>query len=83
VRTAIFENSIGAKLDTGKLLERLSLMPAEDAARAILRGVERNQATIVFPRSARLLWRIHRLHPALLAPFYRRMLAGMRALRKT
>jgi len=84
VDTAIFENSIGVEAEKSELLKRLPLrlVPVEDAARAILRGVERNRETIVFPRSARLLWRMHRISPALLAPFRRRMIAGMRALRK-
>src|SRR5260370_634808 len=62
VETAIFENAIGVKFKKGELLERLPLrlMPAEAAARAILRGVERNQAMIVFPSSARPPCRLHR-----------------------
>jgi len=85
VETAIFENSIGVKFEKSAVLERLrmALMPAADAARAILRGVERNQGIIVFPGSARLLWRLSRIHPALLAPFRRRVLKGMRELRKS
>jgi hypothetical protein len=40
-------------------------MDAGDAARAVLRGVERNRAMIVFPFYARLLWWLTRLHPAI------------------
>jgi NAD(P)-dependent dehydrogenase (short-subunit alcohol dehydrogenase family) len=84
VRTAIFENAIGVKLDKQDLLDKLGLplIPAEEAARAILRGVERNQGVIVFPRSARVLWRLTRYCPALLHPFQRRMTARMRAVRR-
>jgi len=38
-------------------------MAAAPAAREILKGVARNQAIIVFPSSARVLWRLHRLNP--------------------
>ena len=84
VRTAIFENAIGVKLDKEDLLDKLGLplITADDAATAILRGVERNQGTIVFPRSARVLWRLTRYCPTLLAPFQRRMTARLRAVRR-
>jgi NAD(P)-dependent dehydrogenase (short-subunit alcohol dehydrogenase family) len=83
VSTAIFDNAIGVKFDKEEVLRsiRLPLMPAADAARAILRGVERNQSVIVFPATARLLWRLSRIHAGLLAPFRRQILRGMRARR--
>jgi NAD(P)-dependent dehydrogenase (short-subunit alcohol dehydrogenase family) len=73
VKTAIFENAIGMKVDKEELIGKIGMpfMPAEDAARIILRGVERNQAVIVFPSSARMVWRLMRLCPWLLAPFQR------------
>lgn len=43
-------------------------MDPGEAARITLRGVERNQAMIVFPFSARLLWWAYRIWPALLSP---------------
>lgn len=43
-------------------------MSPDDAAQVTLRGVERNQAMIVFPFSARLLWWAYRIRPALIAP---------------
>lgn len=57
------------------------LMSATRAARAILRGVARNQAIIIFPFHARLLWWLYRLHPALLAPGSRLMVKYFRTLR--
>jgi NAD(P)-dependent dehydrogenase (short-subunit alcohol dehydrogenase family) len=85
VDTAIFENAIGVKLDKKDLLEKLRLpvMPARDAALAILRGIERNQAVIVFPWSARLLWRLTRFTPWLLVPFGRQMIARLRGVRRS
>jgi len=85
VDTAIYENAIGVKVDKKEVLDtiRLPIMPVKDAARAILRGVERNQATIVFPAIARVLWWLVRIHPALLTPFWSRTLLKLRARRPT
>ena len=67
-----------------ELLEKLSLpvIPASEAARAILRGVERNRGVIVFPRSARFLWRLTRFSPWLLSPFQQRMIRQLRSVRR-
>lgn len=54
---------------------------AERAAARILRGVERNEAVMVFPFYARVLWWLGRLNGALLAPLHRRMLTDFRAVR--
>jgi NAD(P)-dependent dehydrogenase (short-subunit alcohol dehydrogenase family) len=83
IRTAIFDNAIGASIDKKKLQAKLALpmLEAPDAARRILRGVERNQGVIVFPASARLIWRLSRIHPSLLAPFRRKMLRNLREMR--
>jgi NAD(P)-dependent dehydrogenase (short-subunit alcohol dehydrogenase family) len=84
VDTAIFENAIGVKPDKRELLKaiRLPVLPVQDAARAILRGVERNQGTIVFPASARVLWRLMRINPALLKPIWRGTLEQLRKRRR-
>ncbi len=42
------------------------MMEPGPAAEIILRGVSKNQAMIVFPDSARLLWRLFRLRPTLI-----------------
>jgi NAD(P)-dependent dehydrogenase (short-subunit alcohol dehydrogenase family) len=83
VDTAIYENAVGVKLDKKELLKKLGLpvMPAREAALAILRGTERNQGVIVFPWSARLLWLLTRFCPWLLAPFHRRMIQRLRSVR--
>ena len=84
VDTAIFDNAIGVKFDKADLLRhlRLPVIPAADAARAILAGVERNRGIIVFPWSARLLWRLTRFTPWLLEPMMRRMTAELRSVRR-
>ena len=83
VDTAIYENAIGVKIDKDEFLAKLPvrLVSAPDAARAILRGVERNQAIIVFPFYARLLWWLTRIHPGALRRFHRKTLANLRAMR--
>ena len=84
VDTAIYENAVGVKFDKKDLIDKLGLpvIPASEAARAILRATERNQGVIVFPRSARLLWLLTRLCPWLLAPFHRRMIWRLRSVRR-
>lgn len=85
IDTAIFDNAIGVKVDKTALLERLKLplMPVDEAARAILRGVDRNEAVIVFPRSARALWRLARFAPGLTRAVQRATLKRMRRLAET
>ncbi|MGH7478928.1 MAG: SDR family NAD(P)-dependent oxidoreductase [Candidatus Methylomirabilales bacterium] len=57
----------------------LGLMGADRAAQKILRGVARNQAIIVFPLHARILWRLYRLCPQLLFLLGRKMVRDFRA----
>jgi NAD(P)-dependent dehydrogenase (short-subunit alcohol dehydrogenase family) len=85
VDTAIYENAIGVKIDKDEFLAKLPvrLVSAAGAARAILRGVERNEAIVVFPFYARLLWWLTRINAGTLAGFHRRMLANMRAMRNS
>ena len=53
-------------------------MSAQAAARAILRGVARNQALIVFPTAVQAIWHLYRWFPSL---FYRISLHRMRLFR--
>ena len=59
---------------------RWAIEPAQ-AAKAILRGVARNQEIIVFPFSLRVAWWVHRACPFAFAPLLRQMLKRFRALR--
>jgi hypothetical protein len=83
VDTAIYENAVGVKVDKEALLKKLGLrmMPAREAALAILKGTERNQGVIVFPWSARFLYLLTRVCPWLLEPFQRRMTRRLRGIR--
>jgi NAD(P)-dependent dehydrogenase (short-subunit alcohol dehydrogenase family) len=84
VKTAIFEHAIGMRVDKEELVSKIGMpfIPAENAARRILRGVERNQAVIVFPLNARIVWRLMRFCPWLLAPFQRVIRARLRSVRR-
>ncbi|MBN1811330.1 MAG: SDR family oxidoreductase [Anaerolineae bacterium] len=53
-----------------------------DCARAILRGVERNQAIIIDARLNRLLWWLYRLSPSLYAAMMQKGVEHMRPLRR-
>jgi NAD(P)-dependent dehydrogenase (short-subunit alcohol dehydrogenase family) len=56
VDTNIYDNAIGMKVDKQRFLAKLPvrILTASDAARTILRGVDRHEAMIVFPFYARL-----------------------------
>lgn len=57
------------------------LLEPSAAADAILQGVARNQALIVFPFHARVLWWLTRIHPALGIPIQQRLIRNFRAAR--
>lgn len=57
-----------------------SVTPA-DAARIILRGVERNKPIIVFPLYAKLIWWLYRLHPGFFDLLFRKMIRDFRKIR--
>jgi short-subunit dehydrogenase len=83
VHTAIFDAGtyVGSrKEDILPLIPVKFIGPAE-AARAILRGVERNQAVIVFPFYARFLWWLTRLHPGIAGLLHRKTVRDFRKIR--
>lgn len=60
------KNSKVLKLDREKMLAVAGkLLPPEECARVILRGVERNKATITVTPLARVMWLIQRMSPEL------------------
>lgn len=84
VRTPIFASVELLRVDRRELESRIpfTIVTAEEAARTILRGVERNRGLIVFPLQARILWWLERFLPALSAAFWRRSAADFRTLRR-
>ena len=85
VKTAIFEHAIGVKVDKEELIGKIGMpfMPADDAARSILRGEERNQGVIVFPSNARVVWRLMGFSPWLAPPFQRLIRRRLRSIRRS
>ncbi len=83
VQTGIFEAATvlnARREDMIAKAEPLS-MNVNQAARKILRGVERNKQIINFPFSARLIWWLHRLHPSIPALLMRKGIKDFRAIR--
>ena len=85
MKTKIYDNMVVVNMpreQVAALSRRTNyLMPqmsAQEAARAILRGVARNQALIVFPTAVQLIWRLYRLFPSV---FYRISIHRMRLFR--
>lgn len=81
VQTGIFSATPFVNVDRERAMRNLPFtpLPSAAAADAILRGITRNDALIVFPGYARWIWRLHRLRAALLDPFH---LKGIRDMRK-
>jgi NAD(P)-dependent dehydrogenase (short-subunit alcohol dehydrogenase family) len=82
IQTPIFRTIKVVKLDHDKLLAGIpKTMPADQCAREILRGVERNKPTIVVTTSAKVLWRLYRYTPWLLSLFGKWSVKKMREIR--
>ncbi len=90
MRTKIYDNMVVVNMPREQVvtLSRRThyLMPqmsAQAAARAILRGVDRNRPMIVFPAAVQVIWHLYRRFPGL---FYRinihrmRLFRGLRAV---
>jgi len=85
MKTAIYDNMVVANMPREQVvaLSRRThyLMPqmsAHAAACAILRGVDRNRALIVFPTAVQAIWQLYRRFPGL---FYRINIHRMRLFR--
>jgi short-subunit dehydrogenase len=63
VRTGLYDTITLVNTERNTLVERIPVKPIDprQAARASLRGVERNREIIVFPGSARAIWMLTRL----------------------
>lgn len=80
VQTGIFEATPFINVDRERAMRDIPFtpLPSDIAATAILRGVTRNQALIVFPGYARFVWALHRIRASWLNPFHRRTIREMR-----
>ena len=83
VQTGIYDASLISNASAGDMVARVpfKMISADSAARAILRGVRRNRAFIVFPFYGRVLWRLYRISPRLLEPLARRTVNDFRGAR--
>ena len=83
IRTPIFDNAQYLRVDKARVLKHIPLPIIElaPAIAGILAGVERNDALIVLPFYARLLWRLMRWFPFLAGPLNRKAMADFRRLR--
>jgi short-subunit dehydrogenase len=83
VQTEIWETSLilNAKREDALALIPLKMIKATRAAKAILLGVARNKAIIVFPLHARLMWWLYRIHPSILTPLNRKAVRDFRKIR--
>jgi len=83
IETRIFDAATVTSVTKKDLLGLIpfKFIPAEEAAARILQGVARNQAFIVFPFYARVLWWLYRLSPALMARIGSKAIADAEKLR--
>jgi NAD(P)-dependent dehydrogenase (short-subunit alcohol dehydrogenase family) len=88
MKTSIYKNMVVMNMSREQVIEMstrsqflLPEMRAEDAAHAILRGVSRNRALIVFPMRIRWIWRFYRAFPGLVYWVNIRMMRTIRKLR--
>ena len=84
ITTSIFANARyrnTTRAATEALLQQLPFVEVETAVRATLAGVDADQATIVFPRYARLLWLATRLVPWIPNPITDRVMRRFRERR--
>ncbi len=82
IKTPIFYNSKLIGIDRQKMIDATpKAMSPEDCAQVILRGVERNKATILVTSLASVLWVLHRISPAIMLWFGKRYARKMREMR--
>src|SRR5262249_53198793 len=83
IQTGIYDAGTYRNFSKEQLLKQIpfKMMTAEDAAHIILRGIQKNKATIVFPFYARFWWLLHRISPKLTAPLERKTIKDFRASR--
>jgi NAD(P)-dependent dehydrogenase (short-subunit alcohol dehydrogenase family) len=73
MKTSIYQNMVVMNMPREQVIRvsrrshfPMPQMSAQDAAHAILRGVVRNQALIVFPAASQLIWHLYRWFPRLI-----------------
>ena len=84
IESNIYTASEAVNLPGEKLAEDIpfSKVPADVAARRILKGIARNEAVIVFPGYAKFFWWLERFNRNLGLPLSRRLIRDIRKLRE-
>ncbi|MEN8177941.1 MAG: SDR family oxidoreductase [Pseudomonadota bacterium] len=84
VQTDFFDSATLLHAKKEDILQQIpfSMMSADQAAQAILRGVENNRGIIIFPFYARLLWWLYRIHPLLIRPVARKIVQDFRRVKQ-
>lgn len=84
VQTDFFDSATLLHAKKEDVLQQIpfSMMSADGAAQAILRGVELNRGIIIFPFYARLLWWLYRIHPRLIRPVARKIVRDFRSVKR-
>jgi NAD(P)-dependent dehydrogenase (short-subunit alcohol dehydrogenase family) len=83
INTPLFQTAETLKADREEVFSGIpfKLMDAKDAAKTILKGVERNQKIIIFPFYARLFWYLYRINPILASPLVGGLIKNFRAIK--
>jgi NAD(P)-dependent dehydrogenase (short-subunit alcohol dehydrogenase family) len=84
IQTPLIENSmiVNSSMEDVLSISPLKIMDLNDAVRALLQGVARNQAIIVCPFDSRMSWKLYRLAPALMDKLICRTVDQFRAKRR-
>ncbi|MCE7873494.1 SDR family oxidoreductase [bacterium CPR1] len=82
--TGLFSACRTVNLDIEHLQGRLPLpiSPLQPAVRALLRGIDRNQAVVTYPRHATFLWWLNRFSPSLGQPLSVYLLKHIQSARR-
>jgi len=83
MRTAIHQTVSYVNVDPQRLVRPQTnhFIPPEKAARIILQRAAKNQAIIIFPFYARLVWWLYRFNPAIFNLLFRKILKDFRKIR--
>lgn len=82
IKTPIFYNSKLIGVDRQKMIDATpKAISPEECAQVILRGVERNKATILVTPLASVLWVLHRISPGIMFWFGKRYARKLREMR--
>lgn len=84
LNTGIFSACRTVNLDIERLQGGLPLpiSPLQPAVRALLRGIDRNQAVVTYPRHATFLWWLNRFSPSLGQPLAEYLLKHISSARR-